>query len=176
MARRVKTEAWTNRKSGGRTEAKRSNLRQLNRPDLRSRRQPPAVRPAVAIESSKCQTRFQPTGGKRKRCPKCNAIYNGDLVSYCAHHIVPLVDVDEPIITDPPPKSNPPLFWIIVLVTLTGSIVMGSIISTYLYARTRRRLQAQPAPTIQKGLPELDADLVGKAVSLPEAECPLSGS
>ena len=44
----------------------------------------------------------------RKRCPQCNAIYNSDLLAYCAHHIVPLVPVDDPIISEPP-KSNLPL-------------------------------------------------------------------
>jgi outer membrane biosynthesis protein TonB len=138
---------------------------------------PAIVRPAVARI-------FEPPveaptpGGKRKRCPRCNAIYNGDLVSYCAHHIVPLVDADEPIITDTPQKSSVPLFWILVLITLSGSIVIGTILTTYLF---RSNQAAAPAaqtgpPTMQRGFPELGGDLVGKEVSLPEAECPLSGS
>ena len=117
-----------------------------------------------------------PATGKRKRCPRCNAIYNGELVSYCAHHIVPLVDFDEPIISTPP-KPNPPLFWIMVVITLTGSIVVGSLITTYFYKSNQAaaRSAAAQATNIQKGLPELGGDLVGKAVSLPEAECPLNG-
>jgi len=112
----------------------------------------------------------------RKRCPQCNAIYNSDLVAYCAHHIVPLVDADEPIITEPP-KSNPPLFWILLIVTLAGSIVAGSLITTYLY-RSRQaaaRVAAEQQRPMQKGLPEVGGELVGKAVSLPEAECPVKG-
>lgn len=137
---------------------------------------PPVVRPAVA-RIFEVPAEVPPTGGKRKRCPRCNAIYNGDLVSYCAHHIVPLVDADEPIITDSPQKSNVPLFWILVLVTLSGSIVVGTIISTYLYRSNQGDSSGvASAPTIQKAIPELGPDLVGKAVSLPEAECPLSGS
>lgn len=133
------------------------------------------VRPAVA-RIFEVPTEVPAPGGKRKRCPRCNAIYNGDLVSYCAHHIVPLVDADEPIITDTPQRSNP-LFWILVLVTLSGSIVIGSIITTYMYRSQQAASPVAPAaPTIQKGFPELGGDLVGKAVSLPEAECPLSGS
>jgi Ankyrin repeats (3 copies) len=114
--------------------------------------------------------------GKRKRCPRCNAIYNGDLVSYCAHHIVPLVDADEPIISTPP-KPNPPLFWIMVVITLTGSIVVGSLITTYFYKSNQAaaRSAASQGTNIQKGFPELGGELVGKAVSLPEAECPLNG-
>lgn len=115
--------------------------------------------------------------GKRKRCPRCNAIYNGDLVSYCAHHIVPLVDADDLIITEIPQRSNTPLFWMLVLVALSGSIVVGSIITTYLFRSQQTAAPiAPPPPTVQKGIPQLGGDLVGKAVSLPEAECPLSGS
>lgn len=114
--------------------------------------------------------------GKRKRCPRCNAIYNGDLVSYCAHHIVPLVDADEPIISAPP-RANPPLFWIMVIITLTGSIVVGSLITTYLYKSNQAaaRTAATQQANIQKGAPELSEELAGKAVSLPDAECPLNG-
>ena len=114
--------------------------------------------------------------GTRKRCPQCNAIYNSDLVAYCAHHIVPLVDADEPIISEPP-KSNPPLFWILLIVTLAGSIVAGSLITTYLYKSRQdaTRTAAQQSPPMQKGMPELGGELVGKSVSLPEAECPVKG-
>jgi hypothetical protein len=118
-----------------------------------------------------------PSSGKRKRCPRCNAIYTSDLVAYCAHHIVPLVDADDPIASEPP-KSNPPLFWIMVIITLTGSIVVGSLITTYLYksnkAATREAAAQQTA--IQKGSPQVGPELAGKAVSLPEAECPVKGA
>lgn len=116
------------------------------------------------------------TSGKRKRCPRCNAIYNSELVSYCAHHIVPLVDADEPIISEPP-KRNLPLFWIMVVITLSGSIVIGSLITAYLYKSNQaaaRSAAAQQA-NIQKGFPEVGGELAGKGVSLPEAECPISG-
>jgi len=113
----------------------------------------------------------------RKRCPQCNAIYNSDLVAYCAHHIVPLVPADDPIISTPP-KSNLPLFWILLIITLAGSIVVGSLITTYIY-RSRQaaaRIAAeQTRPPLQKGTPEVGGDLVGKAVSLPDAECPVRG-
>jgi Ankyrin repeats (3 copies) len=114
--------------------------------------------------------------GTRKRCPQCNAIYNSELVAYCAHHIVPLVDADEPIVSEPP-KSNPPLFWILLIITLTGSIVAGSLVTTYVY-KTRQaaaRSAAEQQKHTQKGTPVVNAELAGKAVSLPEAECPVRG-
>jgi ankyrin repeat protein len=151
--------------------------------------QPPPAQTAKPSETPKPKQASQPVGrvlapppepppatGKRKRCPKCNAIYNSELVSYCAHHIVPLVDADEPI-TSTPPKANPPLFWIMVVITLTGSIVVGSLITTYFYKSNQAaaRSAATQGTNIQKGFPELGGELVGKAVSLPEAECPMNG-
>lgn len=114
--------------------------------------------------------------GTRKRCPQCNAIYNSDLVAYCAHHIVPLVDADEPIFSDPP-RWNPPLFWILVIITLAGSIVAGSLITTYVYKsrQAAARAAAEQNRPVQKGAPELGGELVGKSVLLPEAECPVKG-
>ncbi len=115
--------------------------------------------------------------GKRKRCPQCNAIYNGDLVSYCAHHIVPLVDVDEPVANETP-KTNVPMLWVLLIFTLAGSLLAGTIITTYLY----RSNQAAPAVptvqqrTVQKGMPAVGTELAGKVSSLPEAECPVKGS
>jgi hypothetical protein len=90
------------------------------------------------------------------------SIYNGDLVSYCAHHIVPLVDADDPIISEPP-KSNLPLFWIIVIVTFTGSIVLGSLITTYLYKSNQAaaRAAADQQKVVQKGLPEVGGEFGG---------------
>ena len=114
--------------------------------------------------------------GTRKRCPQCNAIYNSDLVAYCAHHIVPLVDADEPIFSDPP-RSNPPLFWILLIITLAGSIVVGSLITTYVYKsrQAAARTAAEQNRPVQKGTPELGGELVGKSVLLLEAECPVKG-
>lgn len=114
--------------------------------------------------------------GTRKRCPQCNAIYNSDLLAYCAHHIVPLVDADEPIFSDPP-KSNLPLFWILLIITLAGSIVAGSLVTTYLYKsrQAAARAAAEQNRPLQKGTPELGGELVGKSVLLPEAECPVKG-
>ena len=113
--------------------------------------------------------------GKRKRCPKCNATYS-DLVSYCAYDMTPLVDVDAPTPSEAPiPKQNPPLFWIMVITTLLGSIIVGSLITAYLYKSNQAAARTAAEKTVQKGSPELGGNLVGKSVSLPEAECPVRG-
>jgi hypothetical protein len=116
----------------------------------------------------------------RKRCPKCNAVYNSDLISYCAHHIVRLVDdVDQPIISEPQSTTSPALFWMMIIVTLIGSVAVGSIIAAYFYGSK----PVQPAVTasqtstvpVQKGTPVVGKELEGKVVALPVAECPLNG-
>ena len=140
---------------------------------------PPAQPPAEPsrAHSSRILTAPSPVAetAKRKRCPKCNATYS-DLVSYCAYDMTPLVDVDAPNPSEaPPPKQNPPLFWIMVLVTLLGSIVVGSLITAYLYKSNQAAARTAAERTLQKGSPELGGNLVGKAVSLPEAECPVRG-
>jgi Ankyrin repeats (3 copies) len=113
--------------------------------------------------------------GKRKRCPKCNTIYNSDLLAYCSYDEVPLVDIDQPI-PAPAPKSNPPLFWIMVIATLVGSIAVGSLITAYLYKSNQATAQTGSQRTVIHGLPELGGELVGKAMSLPQAECPVRNS
>jgi len=113
--------------------------------------------------------------GKRKRCPQCGEVYS-DLVAYCAHHIVPLVDIDAPIVTETPKPKNGALFWILVIVSLAGSVLLGSLITTYMYrATTPAPVAAEPQKSVQKGTPELSTELAGKSTSLPEAECPLTG-
>lgn len=115
----------------------------------------------------------------RKRCPKCNTIYNSDLLAYCAHHVVELVDADEAPIISEPRGNSPALFWMIIVITLTGSIAVGSIITALFYTSNRattRTATSQPqTATFQKGTPAVGSELEGKAVSLPVAECPLNG-
>ena len=63
-----------------------------------------------------------------------------------------------------------------VIITLTGSIVVGSLVTTYLYKTNQASARnAAQQPNIQRGSPELGGDLVGKSVSLPDAECPVKG-
>ena len=124
---------------------------------------PPPVEPAIS--------------GKRKRCPQCNAVYS-NLVSYCSYDSVALVDIDAPIVTEPPKTKNGPVFWILLIITLAGSLVLGSLITSYLYKTNQAAtpLAAEQPKTLQKGKPEVGPELAGRVVSLPEAECPVKGA
>lgn len=116
---------------------------------------------------------------RRKRCPKCNAIYNSDLIAYCAHHIVPLVDDDEPPVISQPQPTSPVLFWMIIVGTLIVSIVGGSVVAAFFYRSTTPQPAATASPptprNVQKGTPVVGKELEGKVLSLPIAECPLNG-
>lgn len=120
------------------------------------------------------------TSPGQKRCPKCNAIYNSELVAYCAHHFVRLVDVDEPIVEPPPSVSstitNTPLLWMLVLVTVsiaafTGYLIMSQL-SHVIIPDSPATAPQQPLGFV-KGTPVAAGDLAGKAVTLAEAECPI---
>ena len=129
------------------------------------------------ISLAKAEEESPRSSSNRKRCPECNAVYNSELVSYCSYHAVPLVDVDVPIISEPP-KPSPVMFWMIIGLTLIASIVLGSMATKYLYNSTTPQEAAAPPPapvTVQKGIPALDEQLTGKAIALPIAESPLNG-
>ncbi|MCA1578820.1 MAG: ankyrin repeat domain-containing protein [Acidobacteria bacterium] len=115
----------------------------------------------------------------RKLCPKCGAIYNSELVAYCAHHFVALVDADQPPVISEPAKASPAMFWMIIVITLTGSLVVGSVITAFFYNSSGAERQAASSPAtptaVQKGTPVVGRELEGKIVSLPTAECPLNG-
>jgi hypothetical protein len=140
-----------------------------------------AASPGAPAQDAALQTAPEPTRrSRRKRCPKCNAIYNSDLIAYCAHHIVPLVDDDEPPIISQPQTTSPALFWMIIVGTLIVSVIGGSVVATFFY-RTNTAPPAvvtapPPAPrSVQKGTPVVGKELEGKVLSLPIAECPLNG-
>lgn len=119
------------------------------------------------------------TSSNRKRCPRCNAIYNSDLVYYCAHHVVPLVDADEPIFTPPPSTSvtNTPLLLMFILVTVSIAAFTGYLItsqlSTVVIPDTPTATTEQQPDAFMKGKPVASGELAGKSVQLPDAECPV---
>ena len=141
--------------------------------------QPPVTEPPVAQLTQQTQDKPARARSGRKRCPKCGAVYNSELVAYCAHHFVPLVDEDQPPVISEPQKTSPVMFWMIIIITLTGSLVVGSVITAFFYNSSRAEPQAAGAPStptaVQKGTPVVGRELEGKVVSLPMAECPLNG-
>ena len=116
----------------------------------------------------------------RKRCPRCNAIYDSELVAYCAHHVVPLVDADAPLFEPPPTVTctimNTPLLWTLILVTVSVAAFTTYMISSQLsrvtIPDTSAGAQQQPQGFL-KGTPVAGGELAGKALTLAQAQCPL---
>lgn len=115
----------------------------------------------------------------RKRCPKCNAIYDDELLGYCAHHIVPLIDADAIVVTEQP-KEMTPVIWLVLMISASAAIVVGYylVVSRSNSVNTVPTVTASPTqPTkFQKAAPVLSTELIGKATLLPEAECPLKAN
>lgn len=164
----------------------RSSRRNLHR-ELAAELRPPEPESRTQLAQPQVETLAPQTvpqeperNSGRKRCPKCNAIYNGDLIAYCAHHIVPLVDFDEPApIISQPQTTSPTLFWMIILITLTGSVVVGSVAAFFYSSKPVQpaAVTAPPPPApraVQKGTPVVSRELDGKVLSLPIAESPLN--
>ncbi len=120
------------------------------------------------------------TSSTRKRCPQCNAIYNSDLVAYCAHHVVLLVDADEPIVEPPETVAstitNTPLLWMLILATVSiaafTAFMITSQLSSVIIPDSAATAPQKPLDFV-KGTPVAAGDLAGKALNLAEAEYPI---
>ena len=130
--------------------------------------EPEPVRPVEATNPAPPTTAKQNPAPKttRKRCPQCGEIYNSDLLAYCAHHVVELVDADDlPVISEPQRTSSPVLFWMIIGITLIGSLIIGTLITMFYSGnsstpQTAAGPSASPSPRpVQKGVPAPDREL-----------------
>jgi len=163
--------------------------RPITPPEPPAREPEPPISQIKAIEPSRPLVQTEPAAPEtpkkiptRKRCPQCGEIYNSDLLAYCAHHVVELVDADDPpVISEPQRTSSPVLFWMIIGITLIGSLIIGTLITMFYSGnssapQTAAGPSASPSPRpVQKGVPAPDRELEKKATALPIAECPLNG-
>ncbi len=141
---------------------------------------PPDPKPEPKPEPAPATAVAATTSPTRKRCPQCNAIYNSDLVAYCAHHVVRLVDADEPIFE--PPQSvastitSTPLLWTLILATVSiaafTAFMITSQLSSVIIPDSSATAPQKPVDFV-KGTPVAAGDLAGKALTLAEAECPI---
>jgi TonB family protein len=116
------------------------------------------------------------TKSNRKRCPKCNAVYNSELLAYCAVDMTPLVDANQPVITSPPATATPPLIWILVVSTFIA-VASTTYLITDRLTRVKRVSVPAAAPPLQtvdvsSELPVAGEELAGKALTLPRPEYP----
>lgn len=115
------------------------------------------------------------SGSARKRCPQCNTIYNSPLVAYCAYHVVPLIDIDAPVITPTPARGMTPLLWLLVFVTFLGAGLLAYIAIAPLYKKQESQSASLPPPPPGipgKGIPVVSGDLSGRALMIPDVIAP----
>ena len=133
-------------------------------PDDVARSQPP-----------KSTVRTPPTSSSRKRCPKCNAVYDSELLAYCAIDMTPLVDADKPVVTFPPETSRISLVWFLVVITF---LVAGGF--AYLMIPSFKNEPGSPTTTLPiqavnvQELPLVGGGLSGKQLEVPAPEYPAS--
>ncbi len=119
--------------------------------------------------------RATPTSSSRKRCPKCNASYNSELLAYCATDMTPLVDADTPMVTSPSDGTRMPLVWLLVVF----SFVIAAA-ATYMMLPNYSSQQDNAPATLPKAAanvkepPLVEGGLSGKQLHLPAAEYPVS--
>ena len=115
------------------------------------------------------------SGSARKRCPQCNTVYNSPLVAYCAYHVVPLIDIDAPVITPAPSIGMTPVLWVLVAITFLGAGLIAYLIITPFYRKQETQavsLPPQPPSIPGKGIPVVSGDLSGKALVIPDVFAP----
>jgi hypothetical protein len=136
---------------------------------------PPAEEPK-ALPPDASLTGTSTSSSARKRCPQCNTVYNSPLVAYCAYHVVPLVDVDAPVITpQPPPRGMTPLLWVLIVVTSVGAGIAAYVSIAPFYKKQETQaasLPTPPPPIPGKGIPVVSGDLSGKALVIPDVFAP----
>ena len=166
------------------------SVREERIPTNVNREVPPPSSTKVALQNTPAQQsqRYKPltpvtapridntphSSSARKRCPKCGTTYNSELLAYCAYHEVALVDADAPVVTEPPPAKSHLLIVLVLIAAALGALA-GFLLIDRLFpvSQTVTTSPALPQrPATQKGTPELNKPLAGKAVSLPEAEVP----
>jgi len=127
-------------------------------------------------QPSKSTVRTPPTSSSRKRCPKCNAVYDSELLAYCAIDMTPLVDADEPVVTTSPPETaRMSSVWFLVVFTF---LVTAGV--AYLMIPSLKTEQGSPTTTLPIGavnvqeLPLVGGGLSGKQLEVPAPEYPAS--
>jgi len=139
-----------------------------------------AMMPLVPSDDARSQpsqstVRTPPSSSSRKRCPKCNAAYDSELLAYCAIDMTPLVDADQPVVTSPPETARMSSVWFLVIFTF---LVAAGV--AYLMIPSLRIEEESPTTTLPiqavnvQGSPLVGGGLSGKQLEVPAPEYPAS--
>jgi len=109
----------------------------------------------------------------RKRCPKCNMVYESELLAYCAIDETPLVDANQPFFTSPPETAGMPLVWLLVVLVFIVGAGATYFMIPYLISEPNAPTSASPTqPHSIPDAPAVGAGLSGKQLEVPAAEYP----
>lgn len=115
-----------------------------------------------------------------KRCPKCNTVYDDDFRMYCAYDAGRLVNVDPAVERAGSSTFGRPTLWVLVGVTLVGSVLITYLATSYLTKQEVSTPPAaaatEPAPKTEENLPVVGGALLGKELNVPKAEYPSTAS
>lgn len=119
--------------------------------------------------------RTPPASNSRKRCPKCNAVYDSELLAYCAIDMTPLVAADEPLVASPPKTASMPLIWLLVVFTVIVVAGVTYLMMPNLMIERNAPSATSPTPALSvKELPLVAGGLSGKQLDVPAPEYPAS--
>ena len=142
--------------------------------ESQSLRTQPTASPPVSLSESTGVS----DSGTRKRCPKCNATYDSELLAYCAYDATPLVTEDglPPVLTSPSETSSRSLVWALIAVTLIGSASLTLLFTSFFNRGEEVRTPAvepvTPAVPVEPDTPAVGGELAGKELDVPLADYP----
>ena len=113
-----------------------------------------------------------------KRCPRCNRVYRSDILAYCSYDSARLVREGDPSFSAvrKPDASARPTLWVLVMITLLGSGILGYLVNNYISSERRpaapiTEKTEQPANR-EQDQPVIGGALNGKETTLPNPEYP----
>ena len=155
-------------------EASRKKLEEL-RPIAEDEKPGQTISPAATLEST---AKELPQDSDIKRCPRCNRVYRSDILAYCSYDSARLVSEGDPSFSAArkPDASARPTLWVLVMITLLGSGILGYLVNNYIYGERSpdapiTKKTEQPA-NVEQDQPVIGGRLNGKETSLPNPEYP----
>jgi len=155
-------------------EASRRKLEEL-RPSAEDEKPGQTINPAATLAFT---AKESPQDSDIKRCPRCNRVYRSDILAYCSYDSARLVSEGDHsfIAARKPDASARPTLWVLVMITLVGSGILGYLVSNYISSE-----RSPDAPITEKteqpangeqDQPVIGGTLNGKETTLPIPEYP----
>jgi TonB family protein len=135
-----------------------------------------ATTPIIAGDFSAPQpASSRSTLSSRKRCPKCNRLYDSVLLAYCAIDMTPLVEADSFRDTAAPETSRISVVWFLVVLTFIAAAgVTYVMIPSWISKQDAARENSPTKAASIENSPLVTGGLSGKQVNVPAPDYPVS--